>query len=537
MGGFLSPLSLRASLLATALLLPLAVAASSVVADFEQADVVFIGYASSIKASPDFTRTDIHFSVEKSWKKNVGNDLDVFTVVGNGNCRTEFTIDGEYLVYGKQGSDGIFVSTCSGTKPRSEADADILYMNAKTEPDQFMLWDVPTTHPNYDAIRSLFAENIVQGYPDWTFRPDQVINRAEFAKIIIGARFTADEINECIDRQGRTGTILPADVPATSWFAPYVCRAIESGIISGYPDGKFRPDRTINFAEAAKILSISFAGPDFSQTDQQWFRPYVKALDGQHAIPPSIAAFDQSITRGEMAEMIYRLKNGIMDKPGMSYILLSEGQPNVEWETIDYVLRYRYETNPEASDLWDASLIEINKDGGKETVLVQSIKQAVPALRAKQNLSLQIFARPQGTPLLITKEALMETDNASGKLYAFDAKSRTFRLMQVNEIYDGFYGGFAMSPDQERFVWVPNPENGNAQTMYLIDLQHDSSTMLVHLTGNESFNAGDFALASEFDIAWPGQEQVRYAVFDRSRMNSDGQATLIEHRTVWPFAD
>ncbi len=45
--------------------------------------------------------------------------------------------------------------------------------------------DVPKDHPNYEAINYVQEQQIVQGYENGTFRPDKKINRAEFTKIII----------------------------------------------------------------------------------------------------------------------------------------------------------------------------------------------------------------------------------------------------------------------------------------------------------------------------------------------------------------
>jgi LPXTG-site transpeptidase (sortase) family protein len=45
----------------------------------------------------------------------------------------------------------------------------------------------------------------------------------------------------------------------------------------------------------------------------------VDKLTEAHAIPNSITSFSQKITRGEMAEMIYRLNAGITDKPFGTY--------------------------------------------------------------------------------------------------------------------------------------------------------------------------------------------------------------------------
>src|SRR3989338_4055668 len=44
--------------------------------------------------------------------------------------------------------------------------------------------DVPTNHPNREAIEYVQAQKIVGGYPDGTYQPNKTINRAEFAKIL-----------------------------------------------------------------------------------------------------------------------------------------------------------------------------------------------------------------------------------------------------------------------------------------------------------------------------------------------------------------
>ena len=54
--------------------------------------------------------------------------------------------------------------------------------------------DVPSSHPNYEAINYVQAKKIVEGYGDGTFKPDTTINRAELTKIIIATQFEADVI-------------------------------------------------------------------------------------------------------------------------------------------------------------------------------------------------------------------------------------------------------------------------------------------------------------------------------------------------------
>jgi plastocyanin len=54
-----------------------------------------------------------------------------------------------------------------------------------------------------------------------------------------------------------TSSLHFSDVDTSAWYAGYLCVAVSQGIIGGYPDGTFRPTASINFAEAAKIIAIA----------------------------------------------------------------------------------------------------------------------------------------------------------------------------------------------------------------------------------------------------------------------------------------
>ncbi len=173
--------------------------------------------------------------------------------------------------------------------------------------------DVPGTHPNIDAINYILAQGIVKGYPDGSFKPDNAINRAEFTKIIIEAYF-----------QGQaTGSDCFPDV-GTEWFAKYVCFAKARNIISGNPDGNFIPANDINFAEVSKILANANGSVVTAPAIPAiWYKPYVEKLAEANAIPTSITSFGQKVTRGEMAEVIYRLKAALTNLPSKTYEALN----------------------------------------------------------------------------------------------------------------------------------------------------------------------------------------------------------------------
>lgn len=175
--------------------------------------------------------------------------------------------------------------------------------------------DFDQTFANASAIYYLRSKKIVDGYADNSFRPTVAINRAEFTKIVMGAELNAAIIDRCFETNGAQAPFR--DVGVGQWFSTYVCIAKANGIIGGYPDGTFRPERTITFPEAAKILVQTYHGNVGS--DVIWYKPYVEKLASMGAIPTSIRSFEQEVTRGEMAEMIYRLKEGITNKPSWTY--------------------------------------------------------------------------------------------------------------------------------------------------------------------------------------------------------------------------
>ena len=57
--------------------------------------------------------------------------------------------------------------------------------------------DVNSNHPYQEAVNYLQTEGIVNGYADGSFKPNNTINRAEFTKIIVESQFSNLQINNC----------------------------------------------------------------------------------------------------------------------------------------------------------------------------------------------------------------------------------------------------------------------------------------------------------------------------------------------------
>lgn len=165
--------------------------------------------------------------------------------------------------------------------------------------------DVNSDTAHASAIAYVQSNGIVSGYSDGSYRPNATINRAEFTKIIIGAYFASD-VQPC-----NTATLRFSDIDASAWYAPYLCVAVKKGIIGGYSDGTFRPDATINYAEAAKIVATAdMNGMSMpSAGSGPWYMLYMEYLTDRQA-SAGINSPDHLLTRGEMAEVIFDLKAG-----------------------------------------------------------------------------------------------------------------------------------------------------------------------------------------------------------------------------------
>jgi len=185
--------------------------------------------------------------------------------------------------------------------------------------------DVSEEDANFTAINYVQEKGIVSGYLDGTFKPGKSINRAEFTKIIIGSSFwyKPEDDKATYDIYSLIGLDF-FDVVSGEWYVPYVRKAVSEGVVSGYPDGSFKPADDINFVEAAKIIVEAFDYPVDSDDSGIWYKRYVDVLSDKKGIPVTVNSFDHKVTRGELAEMVYRLKNHVDSKFYNTYADLKE---------------------------------------------------------------------------------------------------------------------------------------------------------------------------------------------------------------------
>jgi S-layer homology domain len=109
--------------------------------------------------------------------------------------------------------------------------------------------DVPQGYWAQDFITPLVDRDMLQGFPDGRFRPNQLMTRAEFAALLVQFPWSAWMAGTEPNAAGF------ADVSAEHWAAPAIEQIAHWGLMQGDPTGRFRPQQPISRIEALLTLS------------------------------------------------------------------------------------------------------------------------------------------------------------------------------------------------------------------------------------------------------------------------------------------
>ncbi|NOU87227.1 hypothetical protein GC102_15745 [Paenibacillus sp. LMG 31460] len=153
----------------------------------------------------------------------------------------------------------------------------------------------------------------LNGYEDGTFRSDAQVTRAEVAQMFY---------NLLKNQEVNTSGIQFADVSENAWYAKAVNTLASLGIINGYEDGTFAPNKAITRAEFT-IIAVSFSNKaagkknftDVSNTHWAYASIATSAEYGWvNGYPDGAFEPDKTITRAETATIANRMLNRQADK-------------------------------------------------------------------------------------------------------------------------------------------------------------------------------------------------------------------------------
>jgi len=172
-------------------------------------------------------------------------------------------------------------------------------------------------------VDDLSAKNIVSGFADGTFRPDDPVTRAQMAKLVAIAK------NLSSNSAAGDGTAF-SDISPQHWAASYIRASHAAGIVKGYsnPDGTFlfKPNKQITRGELARMLCrasgaapINPVNPAFKDVGTGYWAyseietvVYCGIMGGYHdgTFHPGLPA-----TRAQTAIALYNMMNADLTPP------------------------------------------------------------------------------------------------------------------------------------------------------------------------------------------------------------------------------
>lgn len=176
----------------------------------------------------------------------------------------------------------------------------------------------PTTEVKVDKKAMLEKElhyAYLFGYPEGDFRPNNSMTRAEvtamFARLLVGTNDVATSYPQKF-----------SDVPVNSWYSTVVGYMSEKGLISGYPDGTFRPNEQITRAEfaalAARFENLQSGGKEFSDVPKtHWAYGVIASASERgwvNGYPDGTFQPNKAITRAEVTKVTNALLNRKADE-------------------------------------------------------------------------------------------------------------------------------------------------------------------------------------------------------------------------------
>lgn len=180
------------------------------------------------------------------------------------------------------------------------------------EPDETK----PTLAPIPEMLNGEDHYAYLLGYEDGTVRPNGSISRAEVATVLF--RLLKDDVR----MQNLTKDNAYSDVSDTAWYAAAVSTLSKMGVISGYPDGTFRPNAPITRAEFAAMIArfdetAKSADTPFTDISGHWAENEISKAYGNGWIKGSsktVFCPESNLTRAETATLLNRVLHRLPEK-------------------------------------------------------------------------------------------------------------------------------------------------------------------------------------------------------------------------------
>ncbi|MFD2672053.1 S8 family serine peptidase [Marinicrinis sediminis] len=129
----------------------------------------------------------------------------------------------------------------------TRAEAVVFFARALNlqKPTTIAFRDLSPTHWAYSSVSRAVEANLISGYPDASFKPNQPITRAEMSIMLM----------KSLNLKGKTASKKPfKDVSVSHWAAKAITELKSKDWVSGYEDGTYRPNANATRAEFSALI-------------------------------------------------------------------------------------------------------------------------------------------------------------------------------------------------------------------------------------------------------------------------------------------
>lgn len=178
-----------------------------------------------------------------------------------------------------------------------------------------VLSDVPDTASYATAVNTLVALNVINGYEDGTFLPDNLITRAEVTKVVVAA------LNMTESAEGMSGSTQFTDMDESSaWANGYVNAGVQVGFINGMGDGTFAPKANVTYAQIVKMLVSSLNYNEYAEFMGGYPNGYLSIANSEGITDGVRLGADETVTRAQVAQLVYNFLNTpLVERTKMEY--------------------------------------------------------------------------------------------------------------------------------------------------------------------------------------------------------------------------
>ena len=292
------------------------------------------------------------------------------------------------------------------------------------------------------AVETLRLMGVLDGYSDSTFRPGAALNRAQFCKMAAYAMNGEEELGLY-----STVTIFP-DAKPSHWASAYINMASRNGVIAGFPDGKFHPERPVTVGQAVTIL-LRMLGYEDKDIGGVWPASYM-AVGATVGLTDGVGTNgNAALTRGQAAQLFLNLLRADMKEKG-SY-LSSLNATVLE----DQVLVTSSATGPDgletAMKLASGETVYQMASGKASNGALNGLRGTLVLNKSGKVITFVPDAMGVQTTITVASAKAGQIVDVSGAVYTVTGKTQTY--------YNG-----QEKPWSEVFSWV---SAGSTVTLYL----------------------------------------------------------------------